>query len=103
MYRVKHPNLGHFANVVVSLHTAVNMPVVLVSFPECTTVPVSAGVVYRLRPVPIELVAPLLAEAPAPSVFVRIQTVVQTHPCAAFNCQINKLVDTHIIVYYTYR
>lgn len=96
---IKNPNLCHFTNVVVSLYTAVNVPVVLVSFPECTTVPVSAGVVHWLLSVPIKLMTPLVAEAPVPSVFVRIQTVVQTHPRTAFNCQRNKLVVTHTTAY----
>ena len=56
------------------------MPVVLVGAPENTTVVVSLLMVHRLASIPIKLVATLVGESPAPSVGVRVQTVVQSKP-----------------------
>ena len=75
----------HFTDVIVSLHTTVNMPMVLVGAPENTTVVVSLLMVHRLASIPIKLVATLVGESPAPSVGVRVQTVVQSKPGTRFD------------------
>ena len=75
----------HFTDVIVSLHTTVNMPMVLVGAPENTTVVVSLLMVHRLASIPIKLVASFVGESPAPSVGVRVQTVVQSKPGTRFN------------------
>lgn len=82
---VKHPYLFHFTNVVISLCTTINMPMILISFPECTAVEVSGGMVNWFISIPVKLMAPLLAKTPNPAVFVGEQTVIETHPGTAFN------------------
>ena len=61
------------------------MPVVLVGAPENTTVVVSLLMVHRLASIPIKLVASFVGESPAPSVGVRVQTVVQSEPGTGFH------------------
>lgn len=64
----------------VSLCTAVDVPVMFVAAPEDATVVVSFLVVHGLAGMPVRLVASFVGESPAPSVDVGIQTVVQTEP-----------------------
>lgn len=47
----------HFTDVVVSLGTAIDMPVIFVAAPEDTTVIISFLMVHRLASIPVKLVA----------------------------------------------
>jgi hypothetical protein len=78
---------SHFADVVVSVGTAVHVPVVFITGPEGATVPIASFMVCGFVTIPIEFMASLIGESPAPFVSIGVQTVVQTHPSSGGNYQ----------------